>query len=172
MKVKAMSHVGLTVSDFQRAVDWYGENFGFALIDVQEMPAEKLNSMKELYGLTDASVKFGFLRAPGGQVLEIFQFTPTAQTQPACWNKPGPTHFCLDVSNVPQWYNRLKAQGVQFCCQPQTTGGNDWVFLKDPDGNLVELIDLKALRFVIKSWLGAVVAKIFRSAKFKEYYKA
>ena len=171
MKVKSINHVGLTVSDFQRAVDWYGENFGFALIDVQEMSANKICSLQNLYGLTDTSVKFGFLRAPGGQVLEIFHFSPTADKEQVKWNRPGPTHFCLNVSNVNSWYQRLKANGVEFCSEPQATSGSDWVFLRDPDGNLVELIDLKALRFIIRSGLGAVVAKLFRNSKFKEYYK-
>lgn len=170
MKIKSISHIGLTVSDFEKAVRWYSEKFGFSLIDVKEMSTKQIESLPKLYGLNNTSVKFGFLRAPGGCVLEIFQFTPTANKENVCWNRPGPTHFTLDVKDVRMWYNRLKAQGVEFCSEPQSTSGTDWVFLRDPDGNLIELIDLKILRGVIQSRLGSVVAKVFRSGKYKKYY--
>lgn len=171
MKIKSMSHVGLTVSNFEKAVTWYGEKFGFSLIDVKEMNAKQIEALPKLYGLKDTRVKFGFLRAPGGGVLEIFQFTPTAEIEDVRWNRPGPTHFTLDVKNVPKWYEKLKAQGVEFCSEPQYTGGAYWVFMRDPDGNLIELIDLKILRFIIQSPLGSLLAKVFRGGKYKSYYK-
>ncbi|MCT4687235.1 VOC family protein [Vallitalea sp.] len=105
MKIRSLSHVGITVSNFEDAVDFYSRTFGF-------------------------------LRAPKGGVVEIFEFFPSVPSQHPVWNKPGPTHFTLDVKNVKQWYNVLKAKGITFLCEPQNTDGTEWVFMKDPDGNL------------------------------------
>ncbi|MBN2658496.1 MAG: VOC family protein, partial [Spirochaetales bacterium] len=71
MKVKSLSHVGLTVSDFASAVRWYHDKFGCRLIDDNTLPPAQVTALKDLYGLENSSIKLGFLRVPGGGVVEI-----------------------------------------------------------------------------------------------------
>lgn len=170
MKVKSLSHIGLTVSDFEAAVRWYHDKFGCRLIDENILPPAQVTALKNLYGVEDTSIKLGFLRAPGGGVVEIFEFEEKLKMEKVRWNRPGLTHMTFDVKNVERWYKKLKGDGVQFFSEPQTTKGADWVFLKDPDGNLIELIDMKMNNTIIKSFVGAFVALIFGRSKYKAYY--
>ena len=169
MKIRSFSHVGLTVSNFEAAVKWYYDMFSFRLIDEQVLDVEQVNNLYALYRLRNAKVRLGFLRAPKGGVVEIFEFTPSIPSQHVCWNTPGPTHITFDVKNIEKWYQHLKLKGVYFFSKPQKTGKVDWVFLKDPDGNLIELIDLKANYQIIR-FLGGVAGKAMAKGKFRKYY--
>lgn len=170
MKVRSISHVGLTVSNFHHAVKWYNEMFGLTLIDEQFMDKDNVNNLYSLYRLKDVSIHLGFLRAKGGGVIEIFEFSPALPPNETLWNKPGPTHFTFDVKNVSGWYNVLKEKGVKFLSKPQKTGINEWVFLEDPDGNLIELIDLKS-NYTAIHLFGGIAGKIMARNKFKKYYQ-
>ena len=169
MRIKSLSHVGITVTDFAAAVKWYHEKFGFWLVSEQELAKEQISELQELYQVKDAAVRLGFLRAPGGGVVEIFEFNPSLPGEKTIWNKPGVTHLTLDVKNVHRWYVHLKTQGVSFFSAPQITDGNEWVFLQDPDGNLIELIDLK-INYPLIRIFGGIAGKIMAKRNFKKYY--
>lgn len=169
MKIKSVSHVGVTVSDFEKSVKWYHDNFGFKLISEQGLDKELVKTLWSLYQVEDSSVRLGFLRAPKGHVIEIFEFSNKGNSRLHEWNIPGPSHFTLDVKNVPKWYKTHK-QHMNFVIEPQITDGNHWVFLKDPDGNLIELIDLKMNYFIIRV-LGGIAGSVMKKTNFKNYYK-
>ncbi|NTV91650.1 MAG: VOC family protein [Clostridiales bacterium] len=170
MKVRSLNHVGLTVGNFEKAVKWYYEMFGFRLVSEQFLEKEQTEKLYDLYQLHDTRIRLGFLRVPGGGVVEIFEFSPVLPSEKVCWNKPGPTHFTIDVKDVAGWYGTLGKKGVEFLSEPQSTDGADWVFMKDPDGNLIELIDLKANYFALK-FLGSLVGKLMAGKKYKKYYE-
>jgi len=170
MKVLSICHAGLTVSSFEAAVRWYHEKFGFLLISEDVLEPEATKKLFPLYRVEGARVRMGFLRAPGGSVLELFEFSPKAAGGGAAWNAPGFTHIALNVKNVARWYERLKAEGVAFVTAPNKTGDVDWVFMKDPDGNLVELIDLKAVRPAIRL-VGSILGSALKRGKYSAYYK-
>jgi catechol 2,3-dioxygenase-like lactoylglutathione lyase family enzyme len=170
LKIRSLSHVGVTVTSFEKSVKWYFEKFGFRLIDEQTLSKEQVRGLNNLYGLEDANVRLGFLRAPKGGVVEIFEFSPANAKTKLEWNRPGLTHLTLDVKNVSRWYKELLESGVVFRSPPQKTGVNEWVFLEDPDGNLIELIDLKSNYFVIRI-LGGIAGKVMAKKKFKKYYQ-
>lgn len=169
MKIRSLSHVGLTVTNFDKAVKWYYDVFGLKLISEQILEEKQVNKLFDLYRIRDVKIKLGFLRSPKGGVVEIFEFSKKVPMEHVVWNKPGPTHVTFDVKNVSKWYKRLSQKGVHFFSEPQKTGTTDWVFLKDPDGNLIELIDLKLNYHVIRK-LGALVCNIFKKTSFKKYY--
>jgi catechol 2,3-dioxygenase-like lactoylglutathione lyase family enzyme len=170
MKVKSLSHVGVTVSDFEKAVRWYWDTFRFPLIAEETMSAEQVDALHGLYGLKGVKLRLGFLLTPGGAVIEIFEFTPRLPSEPVKWNRVGLTHFTLDVRNVKKWYARLKEKGVEFCSEPQKTGVTDWVFMKDPDGNLIELIDMK-FNYIALRWFGGIAGWVIKNTQFKKYYR-
>lgn len=170
MKARSICHAGLTVSDFGAAVRWYHDTFGFLLVSEDVLEPERTKELFPLYGVEGARVRMGFMRAPGGSVLEIFEFSPKAERREPTWNAPGFTHLAMNVSGVSSWYERLKADGESFVTPPQRTGSVDWVFMRDPDGNLVELIDLKALRPAIRL-VGGALGSIMRRRMFAEYYR-
>ena len=75
MKARSFSHVGLTVSDFNKAVRFYWEIFGCPLVGVADTPPDRVRTFFGVHGPAPAC-KIGWIRVPGGGVLEVFQFTP------------------------------------------------------------------------------------------------
>jgi predicted enzyme related to lactoylglutathione lyase len=57
----------------------------------------------------------------------------------------GITHVCLQVTGIDAEYARLRAAGMQFHSPPQSVGGGIWsAHGRDPDGNVVELLETPA----------------------------
>ena len=74
MRVRSFSHVGLTVSSFNRFVQFYSDVFGCRLVGVADHPAERVRTFFGIPGGT--RVQVGWVRVPGGGILEIFEFDP------------------------------------------------------------------------------------------------
>ena len=61
----------------------------------------------------------------------------------------GITHICLDVTDIDEEYERLKAAGMLFHCPPQDVGdGVRCTYGCDPDGNIVEIVEVSNPRSV------------------------
>ena len=169
MKVRSFSHSGITVSDFNRAVKFYWEIFGCPLVGVADTPPDRVRTF---FGV-DAercSCKIGWIRVPGGAVLEIFAFEPQLPASAIPWNRVGLTHISFDVGNLPKWYDFLQSRGVECLSKPERSPrGHSFFFAKDFDGNLIELMDLGHMYYVLK-WLGPLGGWIFRRGMYKKYY--
>jgi hypothetical protein len=82
----------------------------------------------------------------------------------------GLTHLCFDVRSTKRWYEYLKAKGVECLSEPERSPrGHTFFFVRDIDGNLIELIDLGYMYHVVK-WLGPLGGWVFRSGRYKKYY--
>jgi catechol 2,3-dioxygenase-like lactoylglutathione lyase family enzyme len=117
MKVRSFSHVGITVSDFNRAVKFYWDVFGCPLVGVADTPSERIRTF---FGV-DApapSCKIGWIRVPGGGVLEIFAFDPKQPATTIPWNRVGLTHFSFNVRNLPRWYDYLESKASSASAVP------------------------------------------------------
>jgi catechol 2,3-dioxygenase-like lactoylglutathione lyase family enzyme len=137
-------HVGITVKSLEKTIDFYKKYFGFELENSFTFPAAFFENNRVLYNLEDGiSAPAAFLKSPDGVVLELFEFSKQLPFQAAEWNRPGYHHLCFKVENVPEKYQEMKADGVEFYFEPGFRGdpknGEYWVFLKDPDGNMIEL---------------------------------
>ena len=137
-------HVGLTVSDFDRSVAFYEKYFGFELEFKRTFSPEFIAAKKSLYRLEPGNfAHFGFLHSPDGVVIELFEFDSQAEPEAAVWNRPGFHHICLKVDDVIAKCEELKADGYELFFEPDFRGdpanNQYWVFLKDPDGNMIEL---------------------------------
>ena len=169
MRARSFSHVGLTVHDFNRTVKFYWEIFGCPLVGVSDTPPDRVRSF---FGV-DApapSLKIGWIRVPGGGVLEIFAFDPQLPAADVTWNRVGLTHFSLNVRNLQKWHDSLVAKGVEVLSQPERSPrGHSFFFAKDCDGNLIELMDLGYMHHVL-DWLGPLGGWLFRRGMYKHYY--
>ena len=170
MKVKSLCHAGITVRNLEEAARWYWKVFRLPLVTAGEMSKTDLERMKALYRLDDCSLRFGMLLCPKGGVIEIFEFSRLEQAEHR-WNSPGVTHFTLDVNRVRSWHETLSAlDDVEVLTPVQTTDGNEWFFFRDPDGNLVELIDLKFNYFLLR-YLGKIAGFFMRKGPYRRVYE-
>ena len=171
MKARSFSHIGITVSDFNKAVQFYWDVFGCPLVGVADTPPERVRSF---FGI-DAerpTCKIGWIRVPGGATLEIFEFQPQLSPQAIPWNKVGLTHFSFNVRDTQKWYDYLVSKGVECLSKPEKSPrGHTFFFAKDFDGNLIEMIDLGYMYHVL-GWLGPLGGWIFRRGMYKQYYSS
>ena len=124
MKARSFSHVGITVSDFNRFVQFYWDVFGCALVGVADTPPDRVRSffhvdhVEHVAGAAP-SCKIGWVRVPGGAILEIFEFQPQLSAQAIPWNRVGLTHFSFNVRNTQKWYDYLVSKGVECVSKPE-----------------------------------------------------
>ena len=170
MRARSFCHVGITVSDFNRAVRFYWEVFGCPLVGVADTPSERVRTFFGVEAPAPAC-KIGWIRVPGGGVLEIFEFQPQQPPAEIPWNRVGLTHFCFDVRNTRKWYDYMRQKGVECVSEPQKSPrGHSFFFVRDFDGNLIELIDLGYMYHVLK-WFGPLGGWLFRKKMYREYYE-
>jgi catechol 2,3-dioxygenase-like lactoylglutathione lyase family enzyme len=131
-------HVGVTVSDLDRAVAFYRDTLGLPVLARFSVGGEAFATG---VGVDDARADFVHLDA-GGARIELVAYDPegdAADVGPV--NRPGTTHVGLSVDDVEAVYESLP-DGVETRSPPQRTeSGTKILFLSDPEGNLVELLE-------------------------------
>ena len=175
MRVHSFSHVAITVADFNRTVRFYWEVFGAPVVGVNlDHDPHRLRTFfgVDPVGPDDPRLKIGWVRIPGGATIEVFEFTPTLQPPAEVeWSRPGVTHFSMNVRDTARWHDYLVSKGVEIVSPPeQSPKGHTFFFVKDPDGNLIELIDNKLMRPILR-WLGPLGGFVFRHTMSKKYYR-
>jgi catechol 2,3-dioxygenase-like lactoylglutathione lyase family enzyme len=141
--IERFNHVGLSVSNIDRSIAFYRDLLGMevkvAPKDFAEGPYEKIMALKGAAGRI-AVVKGADLH------LELFEFanpTPRAQdaARPVCDH--GITHFCIEVKDIQSHYERMKAAGVVFHCEPFNFRNIAVAtYARDPDGNVFEMLEM------------------------------
>lgn len=172
MRARSFSHAGITVSDFNKAVKFYWEVFGCPLVGVADTPPDRVRSF---FGVGKdgpaPSCKIGWIRVPGGAVLEIFAFEPHTPPVEIPWNRVGLTHISFNVRNTQKWHDYLVSKGVEIVSKPEKSPrGHTFFFARDFDGNLIEMMDLGYMHYVL-GLLGPLGGFIFRRGMYKKYYE-
>ena len=120
IKLKSVRHAGVPVSDVRKSKSFY------KLLGFEEIERPKIK------GIPGA-----WYECNGTQVHLIGQRNDMASK-----NLPGVgTHIALQVENLEEAKKALKKRKIEFAefTPPASMGGAPVLFLKDPDGNAVEL---------------------------------
>lgn len=143
MAVLRFTHVGVCVSDLERSLHFYRDLLGFQVrseIDVQGEPAATL------LRLPDVALRAVYLERDGMRIELLHYPRPgaTGGAEPRPMNARGLTHLSLRVADLADVLATLRAAGVRVLDQtridiPAFQAGA--VFVCDPDGVLVELIE-------------------------------
>ena len=143
MKIEGMYHVGFTVSDIDRSIEFYRDGLGLSLYRRQTGTAEYLSTIT---GFEGARLEIALLKTPDGTgMLELLQYVShPAPPTPRETNRPGNAHLCFKVDDIHQACADLRVRGVRLIADPAeiTAGvhkGGYGVYLRDPDGFTVEL---------------------------------
>ncbi|QLD87532.1 VOC family protein [Natronomonas salina] len=131
-------HVGLTVTDLERSVEFYRDGLGLDVRDRFEVAGDAFATAVDVPG---ASGSFAHLDADGVRV-ELVEYEPAGDDHTGAeLNQPGAAHLGLAVDDVDAFVDDLPA-AVERVSEPQTTAsGTRLVFIRDPDGHLVELLE-------------------------------
>lgn len=142
-KVKSdpwFAHVALVTADLKRLSAFYSQLTGNKVHSQGNFgPDPKLDVIAGIDGIIlDAA----WIKA-GGLTIEMWQYhkpvtePAAAQVDASCH---GWSHFALEVDDIEAEYARLCALGVPFHAPPASTGKVKFVYGRDPDGNIFELI--------------------------------
>jgi len=126
--VKGVSHTAIRVTDIDRAVDFYRRVFGYDIF-IDNRP--------------DGGAVLGVI---GGLAIELLgSKAATAAANPAYSDQdPALGHFCMafSVDDLDATHRQLKAAGLVKTDGPEQIGVVRVVFIRDPDGTLLEFIQL------------------------------
>lgn len=122
-----MDHIAITVVDMARSVKFYRDVMGFAVMG-RVQPRE---------GFTIVCVDIG-----NDAFLELFHFASGSRPLGNFENSDvGLKHLAFKVDDVDSVVTKLKQHNVEFTVEPtNASGGIRVAFFKDPDGNILEVI--------------------------------
>ncbi|MDF9744325.1 VOC family protein [Natrinema salsiterrestre] len=131
-------HVGITVSDLEETLAFYRDVLGLAVANRFSVGGEAFADAVDVEG---ASADFAHLEADGARI-ELVEYEPEARgSPPAGLNQPGATHVGLSVADLEAFAEALP-EDVPTISEPRTTeSGTTIMFLRDPEGNLIEVLE-------------------------------
>lgn len=132
-------HVGITVGDLDRAVEFYCAVFDLSLRAEFTVSGDAFETGVDIPA---ASARFAHLDA-GSIRLELVEYDPAgAHHGNPQLNDQGTTHLALEVDDIDRFYEALPAD-VDTLSPPQTTDtGTRILFIRDPEANLIEVLEL------------------------------
>jgi catechol 2,3-dioxygenase-like lactoylglutathione lyase family enzyme len=142
--ITALDHISVTVSDMDRSLAFYCDLLGLQEVERHRLEGETISTMA---GKPEVVMQVVRLAAPDTPtiLLDLQQYlAPEGGVSNAKLGDIGHAHFCFGVPDLDQTYAELSAKGVEFVSEPVTFdlgwGILDVVFLKDPDGFVLELV--------------------------------
>jgi catechol 2,3-dioxygenase-like lactoylglutathione lyase family enzyme len=138
MAFSAFFHVALRVEDIDRSTRFYEHAFGGRVVVDLELEPDFVHS---IFGGQGGTKSLNRHIAFGDWAIELFQLIPGDPVQPTEQTKVGLMHFCARVDDVPATVERMKEVGGTPVFPIRPWNGYHWVYVADPDGHVVELLD-------------------------------
>ena len=144
--IVGIHHTALSTRDADRLVRFYGAMFGF---EVEfDFPWDESNAaFRETHAVPETAGRVVMI-ANGASRLEIFEYRKPAPRPDIAGRANadlGIAHFCIEVREIEKEHARLVAAGMKFQSPlVQQTPTIQLAYGRDPDGNLIELIDFHA----------------------------
>lgn len=140
-------HTGLTVRSLSKSLEFYRDLLGMEEVFNWEPKADYL---RQVTGYPDAEFHISVLKIPGiDYFLELLEYRNIESVEIDHRNgNPGIAHISFQVEQLDLWFEFLRNKGVQYVSIPVTptlgpNKGGRIVYLIDPDGFRVELIETK-----------------------------
>lgn len=135
------NHVGLCVTDLERSIRFYGEVLGFAearRLAVPDAAASQLLGVPAPVGLTAVYLTLGT------NTLELLHFERSGNdpARPRSFTEPGLTHLSFTVEDLAAACEAVRTHGGEVL--EDTNTFDIAVLVRDPDGQLLELLALSA----------------------------
>jgi len=145
-KLRTLDHIALMVSDLERSHHFYADLLG---LDVQVKVAHGGWAVETMTNLPEAEIVEYRMRAPEtpGITIDLIEYVaPKSPVGRQAIHHVPSAHICFGVDDLQEVYDRLVAEGVEFVSPPVIwpPEQGSWVvlFFYDPDGNLLELVEI------------------------------
>ena len=142
----AIDHVGLTVADLDRAVEFWCGRLGLRLVN---RVTETGPDIAALIGEDSVELEIADLDAGDGRIIELIRYIrPAGRPIRARSSDPGSSHIALRVDDLDAALERIQgSQARQISRHPVLLHdpGGAWdgvacCYIADPDGNILELV--------------------------------
>ncbi|MEM9820327.1 MAG: VOC family protein [Bacteroidota bacterium] len=139
-------HTNIISKNWQKLVDFYIHVFACEL--VPPLRNQSGAWLEKGTGVRNASLKGAHLRLPGhgsdGPTLEIYQYGETIEGETIYPNTRGFGHIAFEVEDVKAVVEKLLAHGGTKSGEIterkiEGVGRITFIYVRDPDGNLIEL---------------------------------
>jgi lactoylglutathione lyase family protein len=149
MTAVSFSHIGITVPDLEKAVEFYRDAFGFYVImgptEVKQDDSAIGVMCDDVFGSGWGSFRIAHMATGDGKGVELFEFPNTVKEErPFEYWRPGLFHFCLQDENLEERIKLIEKFGGKQRMQQVRKYYPDqkpyrMVYCEDPFGNIVEL---------------------------------
>ena len=142
--ISGIQHTAISTGDMERALGFYRDLLGFEVESDVSIAKDSSADAGRIMALDDVACRIAMLRI-GESRIELFEFhSPAPRSaspdRPVCDH--GITHVALSVTDIDSEYERLRSAGMRFHCPPVQLGGRaKATYGRDPDGNVVELLE-------------------------------
>jgi len=137
-----IDHVGVTVASLERSLAFNRDVLGLPVIERSEDEA-----VGDIVLIKGARIRTADLDADQGLILELVEYVARGgEWKPHDANSAGCLHLALRVSDIQAVLQRLRDSGFSVDRTPTLISGeSSWsgstvVYLRDPDGAIVELV--------------------------------
>jgi catechol 2,3-dioxygenase-like lactoylglutathione lyase family enzyme len=149
--MRSSAHVALRVADIERSTQFYLEALsGEVVMDI----ALKPDFVQSIFGAPPGMRGHNRFIAFSDFSIEIYEFTPSSPIPAMDQTAAGITHFCLMVPDVLATLELVERSGGRALFPVRPFGkGRHFVYVTDPDGHIVELLDATLEECI--EWVGA-----------------
>lgn len=142
-----ITHIGLAVTDLDKAIDWYEKVLNFKLIagpySFQQEKEDAYNMTNDLLGNHIKKMRNAHLIGENQVGIELFEFqVPKTIKRESDIQEAGFFHLCIIADNVKEKAAEIQKSGGKI----RSSMWNTWagkpyylVYCEDPFGNIIEL---------------------------------
>jgi len=139
--IRAARHIGIVVRDMERSMRFWRDVMGLRVVSELQEEGDYIDTLQ---GLTDVRLRTVKLAAPDGSAVELLK-DENHPTDPSPSNRlcdHGIRHIAFTVSDIEAAWRRLREAGCEVLSRPVTDprGTSRLFFARDPEGNLMELV--------------------------------
>ena len=144
-RIIAADHTGITVSNLERALEFWQNVLGFEFSHRAHQSGEMV---EQITGVKGAELKLAVVKAPGGHKIELLEYLAPPDRKQHADLRPcdvGHVHVALMVDDLDAVLNTIAASGWEAAGKPQTlqsgpNAGKRVLYVRDPDGTTIEFM--------------------------------
>jgi lactoylglutathione lyase len=144
--ITQIRHTGLVVADLDAALHFWCDLLGFTVARQMDESGLHIDAMM---GLKDVRLTTSKLTAPEGGMIELLYFHshPDRSTWSGTPHSTGFTHVAMTVTDIDNFCETLKKEGVTFFSPPQSSpdGKVKVTYCRGPEGVLLELVEILSI---------------------------
>ena len=142
MYPRAITYIGLSVTDLDKAIEFYKQALGLNIINGPSEFNHDNPVSADFFGKEFKKTKVVFMGSGNGVAIEIFEYQePKAERRANNFEywKTGIFHFCIIDPNVKEATERIQRNGGKLRSKIWDFEGRQLAYCEDPFGNIIEI---------------------------------